>query len=318
MNNSFFVSVIIPVFNEEKNIPPLLTKLTQVLHSYNYEIIYVDDGSKDKTTTVIKKEIKKNKNTRLVSFSRNFGHQIALSCGYKEAKGDCVISMDADLQDPPEIIPKMINAWQKGAKVVYAKREKRDVDNVFKRTSAKFFYKFINFLSDVPIPDNVGDYRLLDRSVVNYLNSLPEQSLFLRGLVAWSGQPEEYVRFEREPRYSGRTNYTFAKMMNFALEGITSFSTKPLRFASILGFISATLGFLGIIYAVLGKLFLPEYWVTGWTALFVGIMFLGGVQLITIGIIGEYIGKIYKEVQRRPKYIIKEKINTDLIGVNLE
>lgn len=310
MNNSFFVSVIIPVFNEEKNIPPLLTKLTQVLHSYNYEIIYVDDGSKDKTTTVIKKEIKKNKNIRLVSFSRNFGHQIALSCGYKEAKGDCVISMDADLQDPPEIIPKMINAWQKGAKVVYAKREKRDVDNVFKRTSAKFFYKFINFLSDVPIPDNVGDYRLLDRSVVNYLNSLPEQSLFLRGLVAWSGQPEEYVRFEREPRYSGRTNYTFAKMMNFALEGITSFSTKPLRFASILGFISATLGFLGIIYAVLGKLFLPEYWVTGWTALFVGIMFLGGVQLITIGIIGEYIGKIYKEVQRRPKYIIKEKINT--------
>lgn len=219
--------------------------------------------------------------------------------------------MDADLQDPPEIIPKIIKAWQKGAKVVYAIREKRDVDNVFKRTSANFFYKFINFLSDVPIPSNVGDYRLLDRNIVNYLNNLPEQSLFLRGLVAWSGQPEEYVSFKREPRYSGRTNYTLAKMMNFALEGITSFSTKPLRLASILGFISASLGFLGIIYAILGKLFLPEYWVTGWTALFVGIMFLGGVQLITIGIIGEYIGKIYKEVQRRPKYIIKEKINLE-------
>lgn len=309
MTKDFLVSVIIPVFNEEKNIPQLLQKLTFVLKLYNYEVIYIDDGSQDKTASVVKKAIKKNKNVRLISFSRNFGHQMALSCGYQEAKGDCVISMDADLQDPPEIIPKMISTWKKGAKIVYAKREKRNVDSAFKKTSAEFFYKFMNFLSDVPIPDNVGDFRLLDRSVVNYLNSLSEQSLFLRGLVAWSGQPAQFVKFKREPRYSGQTHYTFAKMMNFALEGITSFSTKPLRLASILGFISATLGFLGIIYAILGKLFLPEYWVTGWTALFVGIMFLGGVQLITIGIIGEYIGKIYKEVQKRPKYIIKEKIN---------
>ena len=305
----FLISIVIPVFNEEKNIDPLLKKLITALKAFTYEVIFINDGSTDKTSDNIKKHALKNKNIKLISFYRNFGHQAALTAGYYKTQGDCVISMDSDLQDPPEIIPQMIAKWRNGTKIVYAKRETREVDGTFKKLTAFFFYKFINSLSDTPIPKEVGDFRLLDRAVINFLNKLPEQSRFLRGLVAWGGYPAEYVYFKREKRYSGQTHYTFSKMINFALDGITSFSTKPLRIATYLGFFAASLGFLGIIYAIVGKIFLPAYWVTGWTALFVGIMFLGGVQLITIGIIGEYISKIYKEVQKRPRYLIKEKVN---------
>lgn len=307
--NNFLLSIIVPVFNEKENILPLLKRILPIINEYDHEIIFIDDGSNDKTADEIKNETKKNKNIKLLSFNRNFGHQMAITCGYNNAKGDCVISIDADLQDPPEIIPKMIEKWKNGAKIVYAKRNRRKGDNFFKRLTASIFYKFINFLSDTPIPCEVGDFRLLDRDVINFLNNLPEQSRFLRGLVAWGGYPIEYVYFEREKRNAGDTHYPLSKMVNLALDGIISFSTKPLRLASIIGFISATLGFVGIIYAIFGRIFLPGYWVTGWTALFVGIMFLGGVQLITIGIIGEYISRIYKEIQKRPLYIIKEKLN---------
>lgn len=309
----FLLSIIIPVFNEEKNIAPLLKRLLPSIKDYNYEIIFISDGSKDKTEDNIKKQIQLNKKIKLVSFRRNFGHQMAITCGYHLAKGDAVISLDADLQDPPEIIPKMVNQWQNGAKIIYAKREKREVDSFFKKATARLFYQLINFLSDVPIPQDVGDYRLLDREVINFLNGLPEQSRFLRGLVSWGGYKAEYVYFEREKRFSGQTHYGFFKMFNFALEGITSFSTKPLRVATYLGFISAIVGFLGIVYALIGRIFRPPFfphdWVTGWTGLFVGIMFMGGAQLMTIGIIGEYIGKIYKELQKRPQFLIKEKVN---------
>ncbi|MGB9707262.1 MAG: glycosyltransferase family 2 protein [Microgenomates group bacterium] len=307
--NKFLLSLIIPVFNEEKNILPLINRLNPIIKNYQYEIIFVDDGSTDNTVNQIKKIIQKNKKIKLISFTRNFGHQIALTAGYLYSKGDVIISMDADLQDPPEIIPQMLEKWKKGAKIVYAKRKERKVDSFLKRLTAFLFYRLINFLSDTPIPDNVGDFRLLDKEVVVFLNQLKEKSRFLRGLVAWPGFTTEYVYFNREKRFAGETHYPFAKMINFAIEGITSFSTKPLRLVSYLGFITAFLGFLGIIYAVLGKIFLPKYWVTGWTALFVAIMFLGGIQLITIGIIGEYIGKIYQQVQERPPFLIKEKIN---------
>jgi len=203
----------------------------------------------------------------------------------------------------------MVKKWQEGSRVVYARREKRDVDSFFKKKTASFFYQLINMLSDTPIPEEVGDFRLIDREVVDFLNRLPERSRFLRGLVAWGGYPAQFVFFRREKRHAGETHYTITKMLNFALDGITTFSIKPLRIASYVGFLAATFGFLGIIYALVGKIFLPSYWVTGWTALFVGIMFLGGVQLITIGIIGEYIGKIYQEVQSRPQYLIRKKIN---------
>lgn len=313
MINNFLLSIIVPVFNEEKNITPLLKRLLPSVKKYNYEIIFISDGSKDKTEDNIKKQIQLDKRIKLISFRRNFGHQMAITCGYQLTKGDVVISLDADLQDPPEIIPKMVEKWQDGVKIVYAKREKREVDSFFKKITAKLFYRLINFLSDVPIPEEVGDYRLLDREVVDFLNSLPEQSRFLRGLVSWGGYKAGYVYFEREKRFSGKTHYGFFKMFNFALEGITSFSTKPLRVATYLGFISAIVGFFGIIYALIGRIFRPPFfphdWVTGWSGLFVGIMFMGGAQLMTIGIIGEYIGKIYKELQKRPQFLIKEKVN---------
>ncbi len=305
----FLLSIIVPVFNEEKNITPLLERLLPVIEKYQYEIIFVSDGSTDRTCDEIKKHAEKNNKIKLVNFYRNFGHQMALTCGYRFAKGDCTITIDADLQDPPEIIHEMIDKWKKGVKVVYAKRKTREVDSFFKKKTAACFYRLINFLSETPIPDEVGDFRLLDKEIVSFLNSLPEQSRFLRGLVAWGGYPAEYVYFKREKRLTGETHYTISKMINFALEGIISFSTKPLRIASYMGFFSAGLGFLGIIYAIIGRFIHPVGWVTGWTALFVGIMFVGGVQLLTIGIIGEYISRIYIEIQKRPQYLIKEMTN---------
>jgi dolichol-phosphate mannosyltransferase len=305
---TFLLSLVIPVYNEEDNVDPLLKRIIPLISS-NYEIIFVSDGSRDKTVEKIKAHASKNKNIKLLAFNRNFGHQSALVCGYKFAKGDCVVTMDADMQDPPEIIPEMIKKWQEGAKVVYAKREKRDSDSFFKKHTAQLFYRFINSLSDRKIPEDVGDFRLLDKEAVEFLKNLPEHSPFLRGLVAWAGFKEAYVYFSREKRLSGKTHYSISKMLNFALDGVTSFSARPLRLASYLGFASATAGFLGVIYAVIGKFLLPIPWVTGWTGLFVGIMFLGGVQLITIGIIGEYIGKIYLEVLNRPHFTIKEKVN---------
>lgn len=308
--NRPFISVIIPVYNEEENISPLLQRLLPVVNKYLYEIIFISDGSTDQTETIIKQEAKKNKNIKLISFQRNFGHQMALTCGYQVAKGEIIISMDADLQDPPEIIPQMINLWKKGEKIVYAKRKEREGEGWFKKITAEIFYRLINFLSDIPIPPDVGDFRLLDRQVVNFLNQLPERSRFLRGLVAWPGFSASYIYFKREKRYAGTTHYPFSKMFNFALEGIISFSIKPLRLASYIGFLTAFFGFLGIVYALYRRLFLShQYWVTGWTALFIAIMFLGGTQLITIGIIGEYIGKIYQQLKNRPFYIIKEKVN---------
>lgn len=307
--NNFLLSVIVPVYNEEKNITPLLKRLLPAVKKYRYEIIFVDDGSKDKTVSEIKKKADKNPNIKLLSFYRNFGHQMALTAGYESAKGDVVLSLDADLQDPPEIVDQMIAKWQAGGKIIYAKRSKREVDGYFKKVTAKMFYRFINFLSDTPVPQDVGDFRLLDREVVDFLNSLPERSRFLRGMVAWGSYPAAYVYFEREKRFAGQTHYGLLKMINFALDGITSFSIKPLRMATYLGFASGILGFIGIIYKLIEKIIYPEQFAVGWAGIFTSVMFLGGIQLITIGIIGEYVGKIYEEIQRRPRYLIKEKMN---------
>ncbi len=303
------ISVIVPVYNEQDNIQPLLKRLTSALKSFDYELLLIDDGSTDQTFSNIRILALKDGRIKVVSFSRNFGHQMALTCGYLYAKGSAVISIDADLQDPPELIREMVQKWKKGAKVVYAKRQEREGETTFKKQTASLFYRLINFLSDTNIPADVGDYRLLDRKVVDFLNSLKEQSRFLRGLVAWGGYPAEYVYFKREKRFSGKTHYSLSKMINFALEGITSFSIKPLRLASYFGFIVGVFGFIGIIYTLINKLIHPQEYIIGWTGLFVGIMFLGGIQLITIGIIGEYVGKIYQEVRKRPQYIIGDSLN---------
>lgn len=308
--NSFLLSLIIPVFNEEKNITPLIKILLPILKNYQYEVIFIDDGSIDKTVEEIKKYSSKNKNIKLISFTRNFGHQMALTAGYQFAKGDCVVSLDADLQDPPQIIPQMIEKWQKGAKIVYAKREKREGENFLKKQTAYFFYKIINFLSETPIPKEVGDFRLLDKTVVDFLNQLPEKARFLRGLVAWPGYKTDYILFTRKKRFTGTTHYPFSKMLNFALDGITSFSTKPLRLAIYFGFLTSFFSILVIVIkSVQHFIFKVGDWLPGWASLFFSIVFLGGVQLITIGIIGEYVGKIYQEIQRRPQYLIKEKVN---------
>ncbi|HLC94810.1 MAG TPA: glycosyltransferase family 2 protein [Patescibacteria group bacterium] len=307
--SSFLLSIIIPVYNEEENIDLLLEKLTPILSRYTYEAIFINDGSTDHTAEIIKKAAQNNPSIKLVSFVRNFGHQMAITAGYREARGDCVITIDADLQDPPDVINKLIEKWREGYKIVYARRSIRK-DSWFKAGTAFLFYRVMNFLSDTPIPNDVGDFRLLDCEVVQFLNNLPEHSRFLRGLVAWAGYSATTISFKRDKRLKGDTHYPLSRMVNFALEGITSFSTKPLKLASYLGFFTSTIGFFGIIYALYRRFFLPhEFWVTGWTALFVAIMFFGGIQLLTIGIIGEYIGKIYREVQKRPQFLIKEKVN---------
>ncbi len=307
--HNFLLSIIIPVYNEGKNIEPLIKKLIAVSARYSYEILFIDDGSTDHTVDVIKKIATTNHAIKLISFTRNFGHQMAQTAGYEKARGDCVVTIDADLQDPPQLIETLIEQWKKGFKIVYAKREKRD-DSWFKRCTAYFFYRVINFLSDTPIPEDVGDFRLLDKSVVQFLNTLPERSRFLRGLVAWAGFSSTHISFIRSKRHAGQTHYPLTRMVNFALDGITSFSTKPLKLASYVGFLTSTVGIVGIIYALYRRFFLPhEYWVTGWTALFVAVMFFGGIQLLTIGIIGEYIGKMYQEIQRRPQFLIKDTVN---------
>lgn len=309
MKTDFLVSVIVPAYNEEGNITALLDRLIPILKPYRYEIIFVNDASQDSTEEEIKQAIETNENVKLISFVRNFHHQMAITAGYQHAKGDVVITIDADLQDPPELITDMIHAWQKGSDVVYAQRTVRK-ESFFKTFTAATFYKLIDFLSDTEIPQNVGDFRLVDRKVVDMLNSMPEKARFIRGLVAWGGFKTSYISFERHERTHGQTHYPFRKMLSFALDGIISFSSRPLRFATYMGFLAATIGILGITYAIYRRLFLPhEYWVEGWTAMFVGVMFFGGVQLLTIGIIGEYIGRIYSQLQNRPDYLIKEKVN---------
>ena len=309
MKKDFLLSVIIPAYNEQGNISDLIDKLLPVVEKYSYEIIFVDDGSKDATEEEIRKAAHENKNIKLIAFTRNFGHQTALTCGYSHAKGDCVVTIDADLQDPPELIHDMVKKWQEGFKIVYAKRQVRD-ESFFKTMTADLFYDLINLLSQTPIPRNVGDYRLIDKEVVALLNEMPERFRFLRGMVAWGGFKSTFVNFDRKKRESGQTHYPVSKMIGFALNGIVSFSTRPLRIATFIGILASIVGLVGIVYAIYRRLFLPSlYWVPGWTATFVAIMFFGGVQLITIGIIGEYIGKIYSEIQGRPQYLIKEKIN---------
>lgn len=311
-SENFLLSVIIPVYNESGNIKALLERLLPILTQYQYEILFVDDGSTDDTVSDIKKECKKNPRTKLISFTRNFGHQNALSAGYTYAKGACVVTIDADLQDPPELIHDMIRAWHKGSEIVYARRRSRAKDSLLKKWTAWAFYWAINQMSEVPIPTDVGDYRLLDAKVVQYLNGLPEQAKFLRGLVAWSGYKTSYIHFDRSARHSGDTHYPFRKMVGFAITGITAFSTKPLRVVIYFGFLTALVGLLGMVYAFLRRVLLPhEFWVTGWTAIFVSVTFFSGAQILILGVIGEYIGKIFGQVQGRPLYLIQEKINVD-------
>ena len=308
------ISVIVPMYYEEEVAKECYTRLKNVLEkieNYNYEIIFINDGSKDKTLEILKEIAKENKNVKIISFSRNFGHQCAVTAGLRYVTGDAIVIIDADLQDPPELIPEMIKLWEEGNEVIYGKRKSREGESRFKLLTASMFYKTLNALSDVEIPKDTGDFRLVDRKVVEVINSLPEHNKFLRGLFSWVGFKQKAYEYERKERYAGKTKYPLKKMLKLAQDGIFSFSIKPLKIVGAMGILSVIISIILFVYAVLSYAFDWNNLVPGWTSLMVTMTFIGGMILISLWMIGEYIGRIYDETKRRPEYIIDETINIE-------
>jgi len=303
------ISIIAPVFNEKENIKPFYERVRKAFSAYRgLEIIFVNDGSTDESLEQLKVLAKTDRKVKIISFSRNFGHQAAITAGLDAAEGDAVVTIDTDLQDPPELISKMISAWRGGAEVVYAKRRARK-DGFLKRFTASAFYRILDRLSDTSIPVDTGDFRLMDRKVVEAMRSLREHSRFMRGLSSWVGFRQAAIEFDRGQRRSGKTHYPFRKMLKLALDGIFSFSHKPLKVASWLGIIATLGGLTYAGYVIYLKLAHPEKVVQGWTSLTVIVLLAAGVELVILGVIGEYLGRIYTEEQNRPLYIVSEKIN---------
>lgn len=302
------ISVIIPVFNEEAIIDEIYKRLSTTLAplAINYELVFVDDGSKDRTLEKISALAEKYNTVKYISFSRNFGHQVALTAGLEHVTGEAVVIIDGDLQDPPELIPEMYAKYKEGYKVIYAKRKKRKGDSFFKKMTAKLFYRLLKKLTSFDIPLDTGDFRLIDKAVVEALKQMPEQNKFYRGQIAWLGFKQSYVEFERQERFAGETGYPFSKMLKFALDGITAFSDKPLRLVTYIGFFISFLAFLIILYA-LYSYFILHRAIVGWTSLIISTMFIGGIQLFAIGIIGEYISRLNNNTRNRPLYVVKEK-----------
>ncbi len=308
------ISVVVPMYFEEEVANECYIRTKNVLEKiskYEYEIIFVNDGSQDRTMHILENISSDDKNVKVISFSRNFGHQAAVTAGLKYTTGDAVIIMDADLQDPPELIEEMIKLWENGNDVIYAKRKSREGETKFKLLTAKMFYKILDKLSDTKIPQNTGDFRLADRKVIDIINSLPEHNKFLRGLFSWVGFKQTPIEYERKKRIAGKTKYSLGKMIKLASNGITSFSTKPLKILGVLGGISVLTSFIILIYAIVSYIFKLNQLTAGWTSLMVTITFLGGMQLLSIWLISEYVGKIYDETKQRPEYIIDKKINID-------
>ena len=308
--DSCTLDIVVPCFNEEAVIEQTHQRLTEVargITAVRATLIYVDDGSRDGTLLTLRAIAERDPHVRIVALSRNFGHQYALTAGLDASTGDAVAIIDGDLQDPPEVITQMVARWRAGADVVYGVRNSRQGESAFKRGTAHFFYRFMQRLGNSDIPADVGDFRLLDRCVVNALCALPERDRFLRGLVVWVGFRQEGVSYERQPRAAGQTKFPFSRMLSFALDGIFSFSTVPLRVASYFGFFVSALSMAGIVFAFYIKLFTVGV-VPGWAAQWIGTLFLGGVQLLSLGVIGEYVGRIYGEVKSRPLYVVRERI----------
>jgi glycosyltransferase involved in cell wall biosynthesis len=300
-------SVIIPVYNEAEVVPALYWRLTRVMEGLGelYEIIFVDDGSRDDSPALLRDLWEKDPRVRFLSLSRNFGHQIAITAGLDHSSGQAVIVMDADLQDPPEVIPQLIEQWRKGFDLVFAVRQQRRGDGLFKRATAALFYRIFRRLSATDIPMDAGDFRLMSRRAVEALKVIRERNRFIRGLAGWIGFPQISVPFVRDVRQAGKTKYSLKTMVRFAFNGIISFSLVPLQLAGYFGFVVSATSFVYLAYAVWLKLFTDRV-VLGWTSVMVAMLFLGGVQLISLGIIGEYLGRIYEEVKQRPLYIIGE------------
>lgn len=302
------ISLVVPVFNEEMAIPIFYNTVREFkeFQTYEVEIIFINDGSTDKTEIVIEKIALEDSLVRLLSFTRNFGKEAALLAGLENTTGDVVIPIDVDLQDPIELIPLMVEKWKDGADVVLAKRSDRSMDNLWKRKTAEWFYFLHNKISNPKIEENVGDFRLMSRSVVEDIRMLPERNLFMKGIFSWVGGKTTTVEYVRSKRVIGTSKFSVWKLWNLALEGITSFSTFPLRIWTYIGLLVSSLAFFYGSWMIVGTLIFGNP-VRGYPSLLVSILFLGGVQLIGIGVLGEYIGRIYIEVKRRPRYILKDK-----------
>jgi dolichol-phosphate mannosyltransferase len=300
------ISIVVPVFNEEKNIPELYDRLTKSAQSISseYELLFVNDGSKDNTLSVLKK-YSEDVHVRYISFSRNFGHQIAVSAGLNYCIGKTVVIIDADLQDPPELIKDLYVKLKEGYDVVYAKRKTRQGESYMKKTTAKLFYRILSKITSINIPLDTGDFRIISRKVVEILNKMPEQHKFLRGQISWVGFKQTFIEYDRAERIAGETGYTYRKMIRFALDGITSFSNFPLKFATATGFLFSIVSFFIMLYTLYSRFITRDYQ-PGWASLMITILFIGGIQLIGIGIIGEYISRLSDNVRNRPLYIIDE------------
>lgn len=309
------LSVVSPVYCEEGVIEVfarrLLDTLEQLRDDLDYEVVFVDDGSTDRTRDVLRELCSGNPRVRVVELARNFGHQLAITAGLDHARGDAVVVIDSDLQDPPEVIGDMVERWRKGFKVVYGVRTARPGEGRFKLATARGFYRLVDRLSDVSLPHDAGDFRLLDRAVVDVLRHMREENRYLRGMVSWTGFPQCAVEYERDPRHAGETKYTLGKMVRLALDGITSFSEKPLRVATQLGLLITLASVALLVYIVVAHYTDPRNSIRGWPSIMVALLFLGGVQLLSIGILGEYVGRIYRETKRRPLYVVGELVNFD-------
>lgn len=306
-----FVSIVIPLYNEELVIDTLYTRLTKVIDEARLrcEVVLVDDGSRDRTLEKAKAICKLDDRFKLISLSRNFGHQIAITAGMDRTVGDAVVIIDADLQDPPEVIPKMLEQWAAGYDVVYGVRTKREGETLFKRATAALFYRLMRRATNVEIPVDTGDFRLIDRRVIDQLRGMRERFRFVRGMVSWVGFKQTKVEYVRAERFAGETKYPLPKMVRFALDGMLSFSHVPLKISSMMGIAASAISFFFMIYGFVVRIFFPAYAGQGWASVFTAVLFLGGVQLVCIGILGEYIGRTYDEVKRRPLYIPDEEIN---------
>ncbi len=304
MNNKL-LSLLVPMYNEAEVIPVFFERMYEVLESLEiqWEMVCVNDGSSDNTEALVQEYSQKDERVKLVSFSRNFGKEPAMTAALDFATGDAIVPIDADLQDPPEVIKDMLEKWDSGYDVVYAKRASRETDTLVKRNTAHWFYTLFNSVSDIPIPENVGDYRLMDKRVVDVIRKMPEKDRFMKGLFSWPGFKTTTVEFERQNRESGDSKFNYWKLWNFALSGITSFSTAPIRFGTYLGLAIAACSFVFGIY-IASKTMLFGVDVPGYASIMVIVLFLGGVQLVSIGLLGEYIGRIYKEVKNRPLYVV--------------
>ncbi|MEN7547927.1 glycosyltransferase family 2 protein [Rapidithrix thailandica] len=301
------LSVVIPIYNEEKSIHELYRRLSYVLHTLcqHYELIFVNDGSQDASSAMLMALAQQDLKVKYITLSRNFGHQVAVTAGLNHAKGDRVVIIDGDLQDPPETIKDLYNKSLEGYEVVFAKRKHRPGESLFKLWTAKLFYRILTRITSIHVPVDTGDFRIIDHKVLNVLKQMPEQNKFLRGQISWIGFRQTYIEYDREVRKGGKSGYTLRKMFKFALDGITSFSDFPLKLASVSGFMVSGVAFILMIYTLYAKLMLKDT-VPGWASLMVSILFLGGIQLISIGIIGEYISRIGADVRKRPLYIIDQ------------